>query len=87
MDWREILVVIVALWGLSKLEFYFRLWRWRRNRRPGVATAAPDHEKARVSKAVQPVICGHPECHKSTTDYVLYADGDTWCYHCDETQE
>ena len=94
MDTWEVLVAAAlstsAVYGILWIEARIRAAAVRaRGPKPDTIVDPDIKEESRISGAAVGVRCGNPRHHGmgKVTDYVLYADGDMWCFICDAIEE
>ena len=88
----RILIIVAAVYGALRLEFFVRRWRFRRDvmkaknmPQSGSQPADPFHPALNpctgtVEGAATAILCD--SCHEPTTDYKEYCNGARHCFGC-----
>ena len=80
INWIDVILAALLLFALLKAEQAYRIWRWKRSRKPQAQASANDYTVGYVKGAALAAPCG--QCGVLTKNFFTYADGDQWCERC-----
>ena len=85
-SWVQVVLAAAVVYILFKIEYYYKLWRYRRLRRKAIPKLSSDHSiKGLVSGAATSVPCS--DCGGMFVTFYEYADGTRRCAACHDKEE